>query len=319
MINSIGSFAAIWLTLWLLLSIVFGVFYPLVRRFFNALHPRFGSVLLLQYWVAPFLVSLASAVFLFMPSVETLLVDSHCHENCESHAPLIESLGLAWFGIVIGSLVLLNLSVRLLLNMRRSRLLRSQFNFLSRSRGEFQAINSPTPLVFTLGWWNPCIYMSEGLYAACSDTDLAVILAHERAHLERRDNLRMLLARLCSALLPRRIANIMLEDLQLMTEQACDFRAAEKFGHVTVAETLLKVKKLLQSQPSPLPYSALAFAEREVETRILALLKPEQRLFLQHWQMALLGFATLAALLLMVSPLHHASEWVIALLGAPVH
>lgn len=318
MINYIGSFAGIWLTLWLVLSIVFGLVYPLVRRFFNVLHPRFGSILLLYYWMAPFLVSLACAAFLFMPSAEILLVDSHCHKDCQSHVHLIDSIGLAWFGVVIGSLVLVNLVVRLLLNMRRSRQLRRQFNFLSQSRGEFQAINSSTPLVFTLGWWNPCIYMSEGLYAVCSDIDLSVIMAHEQAHQERRDNLRMLLARLCSALLPRRVANVMLEDLQLTTEQACDFRAAERFGQVAVAETLLKVKRLLLSQPSPLPYSALAFAEREVETRIMALLKSEQRVFLQTWQMTLLGVVTLAALLLMVSPLHHASEWVIALLGGPV-
>ena len=318
MINSIGSFAAIWLTLWLILSIVFGLLYPLTRRAFNALHPRFGSILLLYYWVAPFLVSLVSAAFLFLPSAETLLVDSHCHQDCQSHVPLIDSVVLSWMGFIMGSLALLGLSVRLLLNVRRSRQLRSQFNFLSQPRGDFQAINSPTPLVFTLGWWNPCIYMSEGMYDACSQTDLSVIMAHERAHQERRDNLRMLLARLCSALLPRRWSSQMLEDLQLMTEQACDFRAAEQFGHVAVAETLLKVKRLLQSQPSPLPYGAMAFAEREVEIRIMALLKQDQRVFLQAWQMVLLGITSLALLLLMVSPLHHASEWVIALL-TPVH
>src|SRR5690606_20177304 len=122
---------------------------------------------------------LASAVFLFMPSAETLLVDAHCHQDCQSHVPLIDSMVLSWFGVVMAGLVLANLTVRLVLNMRRSRQLRRQFNFLSQPRGEFQAIKSPTPLVFTLGWWNPCIYMSEGLYKACSDTDLSVIMAHE--------------------------------------------------------------------------------------------------------------------------------------------
>lgn len=36
-----------------------------------------------------------------------------------------------------------------------------------------------------------------------------------------------------------------------MTEEACDCRAAEKFGHVAVAETLIKVKRLLMAHPSP--------------------------------------------------------------------
>ena len=202
--------------------------------------------------------------------------------------------------------------------MRRSVQLHRQFNSLGRPLGEYYAIKSQCPLVFTLGWWNPSIYVSDGLAQGCDERDLSIILLHEQAHQERRDNLRLLLARLCSAILSQNLARQMMTDLQLMTEEACDFRAAEKFGHIAVAETLIKVKRLLMAHPSPLPMGVLGFAEREVETRIMALLNAASRVSPKPWQLLLLGASILLALLLLVSPLHHGSEWVITFLAADV-
>lgn len=314
MINTIGTFSAIWLVLWIILSILFVIIYPLVRSHLLKLHPRFGSALLLAYWMGPFLASLLSTVILFLPTAETLLVDSHCHDNCQSHVPMLDSAGLAWFGTIVGSIAVISLLVQLLTTMRHARQLRSQFNFLGKSFGSYYTINSSCPLVFTLGWWTPRIYVSDGLLNACSDADMEIILLHERAHKERRDNLRLLIARLCSAVLFRPLAKRMQVDLQLLTEEACDFKAAEKYGHVAVAETLLKVKKLLLKNPAPVPYTAMAFAEREVEVRIMALLKAGGCISLKSWQLALLLVSAIMMLLLTVSPLHHGSEWVISLL-----
>ncbi len=314
MINTIGTFSAIWLVLWILLSILFVVFYPLMRPRLFALHPRYGSALLLAYWTGPFLVSLVSTLFLFMPTLESLLVNSHCHTDCQSHVPLIDSAGVAWFGVAVGSIVVLSLLLRFVFTMRRSLQLRKQFNFLGKAQAEYYAISSSCPLVFTLGWWNPRIYVSEGLLKSCNEHDISIILRHEHAHRERRDNLRLLLARLLSAILSGPLARRVMADLQLMTEQACDFRAAEKHGHIAVAETLLKVKRLLLEQPVTMPFSALAFAEREVETRIMALLKAGSRVSPRPWQMGALGTLAVICLLLLISPLHHGSEWVITFL-----
>lgn len=314
MINTVGTFSAIWLVLWIVLSILFVVIYPLVRPRLFALHPRYGSALLLAYWTAPFLASLLSTLFLFMPTVETLLVNTHCHSDCQSHVPLIDSVGLAGFGFAVGAIVIFSLLVQFVSTMSRSLQLRNQFNFLGKAKGEFYAISSACPLVFTLGWWRPRIYVSEGLLKSCTEKDLSIILQHERAHKERRDNLRLLLARLCSAILSGPLARRLMTDLQLMTEQACDFRAAEKHGHVAVAETLLKVKRLLMTQPASAPFSALAFAEREVETRIMALLKASSRISPRPWQIGALGTFAVLCLLMLISPLHHGSEWVITFL-----
>lgn len=316
MINTLGSFSAIGLVLWMLLSVVFMGLYPFVRKAIFALHPRNGSALLLAYWLGPFLLSAISTSFLFMPEVESVLVDAHCHAACASHVPLIESLGLAAFGLAVGGIVFCILAVRCAQTLRQSWQLRSQFRALGRHLGDYHLLDSEMPLVFTLGWWKPRIYLSAGLSKACTDDDLSIILQHEKAHQERRDNLRLLLARLCSAVLNKAHANRIKDDLQLLTEQACDFRAAERFGHVAVAETLLKVKRLLIYPQVAMGDVSYAFAERDVELRIKALLKAQQRVLLRPWQLGVLASALLLSLSLMVSPLHHGSEWVITLFSS---
>lgn len=314
MISAMGSFSAIFLSLCVLLSVVFLLIYPLVRSFFLALHPSLGSALLLLYWLCPFVMSLASTSVLFMPDIESVLVDSHCHEECVSHVPMIHTPELALLGLVLGGVLLLSLLYRCIETLFRSRQLRTQFEHLGRDFGSYQQLQGSTPLVFTLGWWRPRIYVSQGLEGACSNTDLSIVLLHERAHQERRDNLRLLIARLCSVLLYRVGATRMMSDLQLLTEQACDFRAAEKYGYVNVAETLLKVKRLLQHS-SAVPLGALAFAEHDVELRVKALLKAQQRLKLHSWQLGVIVSSLLVGMSLLVSPLHHGSEWVITLLS----
>ena len=62
MINSVGTFASIWLGLWLALSVLFVLVYPLLRPSLLKLHPRHGSTLLLAYWVLPFAASLLSTL-----------------------------------------------------------------------------------------------------------------------------------------------------------------------------------------------------------------------------------------------------------------
>lgn len=317
MINVLGSFSTIVIVLWFLLSILFVLFYPIVRRIFFALHPRFGSALLLAYWLGPLILSVLSTSFLFVPDLERVLVNAHCHEACTNHVPLIQSFGFASFGLAVGGVVLLILALRCIHTLRQSRQLRAQFRALARQRGSYYLLGSATPLVFTLGWWNPKIYLSEGLSSACTDADLSIILLHEQAHQERRDNLRLLLARLSNAILSKFLNTRLMSDLQLLTEQACDFRAADRFGHVAVAQTLLKVRRLMSFPNATMQGLSTAFAERDVEMRIKALLKEQQRITLRPWQMVALASALLISLTLMISPLHHGSEWVITMLSSP--
>lgn len=312
MINSIGAFFTIWLVLWLILSVGFVLLYPLLRSSLLGLHPRYGSTLILVYWSGPLLGSLLSALFLFTPMVEGFLVDSHCHAACESHVPQLGSKGLAWFGLTIGALVVLALARRMLATVLSAYRLDHQFSRLGKFRGDHFAISSSCPLVFTLGWWNPKIYMSDGLIEQCTASDLSIVLMHEQAHKSRRDNLRLLFARLATALLTGALAKKILADIQLLTEQACDFHAAEKYGHIAVAEALLKIKRLFIEQTQMPLQGAVAFADSSIENRVLALLNADAKVALSTWQIAVILLTVLGVLVASIAPLHHSAEWVMA-------
>ena len=314
MVEIIGSFALIWLVLWLLLSVAFVVFYPLIRPALMATHPRTGSFLLLAYWSGPFLVSLFCSCLLFMPWLEPLLVDPHCHENCGDHIPVMGSTWLALWGIGLASAVLVLLVSRMILNLMAGWRLAQEFAVLGQRGKGFRVIASDKPLVFTLGWLRPEIYFSEALLRQCSQLQQDVIFTHEQEHSRRRDNLRLLLVRVFGLLLPDRCYSRITEDARSLTEQACEVRAAEEFGEVPVAATLLHIQRLIQGVGGDVPRHAAAFVECNVEARIAAVLDGQSRVLLSRAQVSCLILALAACFIAIVAPLHHASEHMIALL-----
>jgi Zn-dependent protease with chaperone function len=53
--------------------------------------------------------------------------------------------------------------------------------------GTYFLLSSERPLCFTLGLRTPTVYLTTGLRERLSEAELAVVLAHERAHARRRD------------------------------------------------------------------------------------------------------------------------------------
>ncbi|MFM1897152.1 MAG: hypothetical protein RLZZ385_2226 [Pseudomonadota bacterium] len=314
MIEVIGSFATIGLVLWLLLSIVFVLFYPVIRPALMATHPRNGSFLLLAYWSGPFLVSLFCTCLLYMPGLESLLVDAHCHADCGDHLPVLGSTGLAFVAIGLSLGILLLLTVRVVVNLLAGWRMQHEFAVLSHGGRRFRVIASDRPLVFTLGWWRPQIYFSEALLQQCTPGQLDVILSHEQEHSRRRDNLRLLLVRAFGLLLPARFYGQIKSDARSLIEQACDFRAAETYGAFAVAETLLHIQRLMQGLAQDVPRHAAAFLECDVETRITAVLEGRSRIVLSDAQVLVLMVLLAGCFMATVAPLHHASERMIALL-----
>lgn len=304
-----GSFATVWLATWLLCCLLLLAVYPLLRRRLLAAHPALASNLLLLLLAFPFILSLLSTLLLFSPALENNLVSEHCHENCQAHVPLVEIPGLAELGLLMIAVIMALLLGKLIYNLRTARRLMAQLSACATRSGEFELLADDTPFVFTLGWWRNRIFMTRGLLERCNDDDVAIILAHENAHARRKDNLRLLSARLFLLVLPGFVAQRFYEDLHKTTESACDFEAAKSHSGVDVADALLKIHKLV---PSHAAYGdatiSSAFTGAEVEYRIRALLDDRrlgrlQRYFAQACALALLVLSTL-----LVDPLHHSVE-----------
>src|SRR5690606_30185344 len=84
--------------------------------------------------------------------------------------------------------------------------------------------DSPTP-AFTIGWLRPIIFVAEEATGLFTPDQLAAVLEHEQAHVQRRDPLRLSILRFLSCMLywlpvVRRLATDLADDVELLADQA---------------------------------------------------------------------------------------------------
>lgn len=100
----------------------------------------------------------------------------------------------------------------------------------------------PIP-AFTAGWWRPRIYVSDSLASALDGQQLAAVLAHEHAHVRRRDPLRRSVLRFlaCSLFwIPalRRLSDDMDDEAEILADDA-----AARLGPLALASALLALAR----------------------------------------------------------------------------
>jgi Zn-dependent protease with chaperone function len=158
------------------------------------------------------------------------------------------------------------------LALRRVALTECQAN----DTGAYLRLPSSRPLCFTLGLLRPTVYISDRLLDALTPRDRAAVLAHERAHIRRRDPLvRPLLMLFYSFfLLPG--GAVLLRDWSRASERACDAEAGRRVGSRTdVAAALVRAARLMSGAERPEPLlSPFAGEADDIEGRVDALLHP---------------------------------------------
>lgn len=309
-----GSFATFWLTIWFASSLLLLFIYPVVRRLLFSWHPKVASRLHLLLLSFPFLLSLSTTIMLFVPVLENRLVSAHCHANCASHIPLIHSPLISGFGLALSAIILVAVIYKLILNITTVKRLMSQLTHLGTECDHWVELPDSQSIVFTLGWWQNRVFITEGLLRQCSDNDIDIILRHENAHMARHDNLRLLLARMFLFVLPEKLNEQLYADLHFLTESACDYAAAEEYGTLNVADALLRIQKLVPKQFDYRNQQFLsAFTGSEVELRIRSLASgANQFKDIQFGQTAFVLILILASFAL-VDPMHHGIEWLLEL------
>ena len=134
-------------------------------------------------------------------------------------------------------------------------------------------LDDEEPLAMTVGWWKPTILLSRGLVATVSPGTLDAILAHECAHVRRRDTWMAALDRLAASLLPRSVAAPLVTRITLAREHACDNIAAESVGGpLTVAKALTEVA----AAGVVAPVVGVSIASGSLEARVAYLLEPPE-------------------------------------------
>jgi beta-lactamase regulating signal transducer with metallopeptidase domain len=194
-----------------------------------------------------------------------------------------ESVGVMLLVLAAGSLALMAATlVRLVrLTVRTKRALRPWI--ASARRVDFPGMSIPAfiidasfPIVAVVGVVRPRLIVARSVIDACSEAELRAVVAHERAHLRRRDNARRAILQTTPDLvgwLPiARAIDLAWHDA---TEEAADDQAAASGDAVrlALASALVRVARLAPPEhaAADLPASALYRGER-LERRVRRLL-----------------------------------------------
>jgi hypothetical protein len=288
------------LGLWFVLASVLRLIYPAFRVLLHRVSAAQASLLLLLYAALPLVGSVWLVVSLYWPDVARWLVVEHCHSGlCKPHGP-VNSLA-----IVPALLSALFICGRLVQKVRQLYLpaqrLSKQLRLVGHARQDFIELPEDRVAAFTVGVWLSDIFLSSGLLQRCSEQDVAIIIAHEKAHQKRYDNLRRILMGVLLSPLPGSWSQRLIEDHQLMCEKACDQAATRVSDPESVAALIIKLARWQQ----PSPACASAFADSHARMRVESLLQSSPQAKPSLYGLLAVG---IVGLLLLADPLHHLLE-----------
>lgn len=292
-----------------------GFTYPRLRGAFGRLAPENRAHVLSLMAGLPWLLAFGTLLLTFLPSFITIpgLIQDHClpHDHhphlCLRHGLWAPS-GQAWVILAIlgfaGSVFWFRFLRRLLDGQRQVRMLLR----LAKKAGDFHLLPSSKALAFSAGLLRPRTLLSSMVMSSLDEDDLKVLLAHETAHALRRDALRLVVAEAMLMAAPRRMRRMLLDDLSLACEEACDRAALPQAGcPERMAEVLLRVQRLGMVTPAGQPGATGS----QLPLRVRALLgdpyPPSPTWTRLLWCSPLL--------LLLADPVHHAAESLLGLLN----
>ena len=139
------------------------------------------------------------------------------------------------------------------------------------------AWNERASMPVTWGIFRPCILFPCSAAAWSSQRKRAVLL-HELAHVQRRDSLTQIIAQAaCVVNWFNPLVWWSMRQLRIERERACDDKVLTSgFRASTYADLLLHIARSLRATPGT-PFGAVSMAKRsQLETRLLAILDPDQ-------------------------------------------
>lgn len=125
-------------------------------------------------------------------------------------------------------------------------------------------VDSDVPIAYTDGFFKPSIHLSRGLVDALDDAQLKGVLAHEYAHVKRRDNLAIFFAlAVRDFLFVFPLSHLLFGIFMREKEHAADDLAVELTGDpVGLAEAIVKVARLKSAERKLAPAYATFFPNR---------------------------------------------------------
>lgn len=262
-----------WVAIAAVASLCTALLYPAQRLLMRDAGPTQRATSILIYALLGPATATLVIVLLNNPLLISALLPVHCHgDMCAPHAPeLAASAGVGAALISVVTIACALLAGVLYYGLQRQLQRVRALDVLSAAPTEqdYRIIESAAPLAWCSGLWRPQIYVSRGLLELLQPQQLAVVLAHEQAHVLRRDNLRKLLLHWATLFWPGRIRSQAQADYSAACEQLCDAIAARRVRDpALVMDTIGLFGTGAATQQKRLQ---TAFAAQFVEARMTAL------------------------------------------------
>lgn len=300
-------------------SLVVALVAPSIARWARGWPPGVAASRLRWLLAAPWCAGLVLTLSAFSPSVVTSLLGQahHCevHDGhphlCLDHAPDGAGGVGGWIALAVLGVVV---AVRVTSLVRRAYTARGLVRALGVPAGTERGAHvlaTREPFCAAVGWLAPRVVVSDGFLAGMSSEHAGAAVAHEEAHVRRRDAFWGFVARLSATALPAPVASSLLASLDLATERTCDEEAACVVGdRLVVASAIVAGQRLVLRGAG---VGGVGFDGSATETRVRALLadpmvRPRtlRRWDVQAAVLILLAFASAGFL-------HHGAETVIGL------
>jgi Zn-dependent protease with chaperone function len=292
------------------------------RRALLRLTPAAEARVLFAAALLPFLASGAIMTAALAPSFGWIV--DHCGQA--SHAHVQPNICTAYHVDVLPAAAVIVLASLLLLSLLASVLrlvhggvtaelaARALSKVASVDRDEgVRILPVDQPQAFVLGLLKPVLFVTRGLLDGQHREHLPPVLAHERAHIQRRDALRRAVAILAGAFHLPGLGVWFERRLARANEMAADAAAARAMGSSQrVASALVRLTRAHLNTPSP----ALSFGKSDVEARVARLLDGAPRNDGPHQALLLSGAALLfLCVAISADAVHHGVEIVLGLIS----
>lgn len=270
--------ASIWCAAALVASVLSALLYPGFRRAIAGNRPATRSLAVLCYALMSPAVGIVIVLLNTQPEYSQMLVPEHCHDGAcgDSHAPVIDTRSLGGFSLIaMASLLVFGMIAVGLYGLRLGQRRLSMLLAFGREnrKGDYLIVDSRNQLAWCCGLLRTKIVVSRGLVERLSLPQLSVVLAHERAHARRLDNLRRIVVQWATVFWPQPLKRRVRAELANDCELACD---ADAMRTIQNRSLFIDVIKALQ-MPAAIDTAAkgVAFGSSDARPRIEALMTDE--------------------------------------------
>jgi len=209
-------------------------------------------------WLCALGIPVAGGIAAAVTGLHSVLCDAYASPHLFSDRPHLCSRWLSaapdarFVTTVVGGVcaVMLGFALaRLVFGVTKSEIISSRLRRSLPQGANVTMVDSPSPLVATVGVLRPVIVVTGGTADLLTADELKAVLAHEMAHLRRKDNVIDALATLCAdALLIMPTARLFAGYWRAEAERVCDDADAQATSRSTVASAMDKLAEAAHSE-----------------------------------------------------------------------